>query len=443
MCRFKGARLPAAQANNETLSHELNTRMSQTTRTPYQLRFGLNQVWELPACEQVQSYLEAPANAASTSTPPTPLSTQVADALRNPIEFPSMDQLTVSGDIVAFAIDPLLPNAIELVPEVVQWFVDQGTSPANMRIVYAGNAPKCANPLQEKLEKLLGGDLEFSIHDPTDTEVLAYVAANEAAEPIYINRTLVDADVVVPIRGCRPVGAIDDWGPHALYPLLTDQNSQQRFHSPESLWDEDSNALRTHWSNEAANWAGWLTQIVAVPSNPGIVSDVFAGLCEPVHRASQRRFAEAWSTPVQEASLTVALLDGNEEHQDWLGLARALHNADRVTADGGNIVVCTEISKPLGKALRSLRASAGSDEGLEESLQKAPTEDSLAASLIHRMKEAKHMYLVSQLATETVESIGLGVIKDVSELQHLVAQHDSVNLVSSIQQRHFALPENQ
>jgi nickel-dependent lactate racemase len=411
--------------------------MSETTKTSYELRFGSNKIWELPASEQIQSYLGVPASAEATDSLTAPLSTRVDKALRNPIEFPSMDQLTVSGDIVAFAIDPLLPNPIELVPEIIQWFAEQGTSPANMRVVYAGDSSGCATRLRQRLVELLGSDLEFAIHDPNETEALAYVAADEAAEPIYINRTLVDADVVVPIRSCRPAGSIDDWGPHALYPLLTDQKTRQRFLSPESLWDKDSHGLRIKWCDEAANWAGWLTQILALPSIPGAISAVFAGLCQPVHHASQSQFAETWETPIHEASLTIALLDGNEEHQDWLGLARALRNADRVTADGGNIVVCTEISTPLGKALRSLRASAGNADELEQSLNKTPSADSLAASLIHRIKETKHMYLVSQLKSDTVESIGLGAIENSSQLQHLVAQHDSVNLVSSIQHRHF------
>lgn len=411
--------------------------MSETTKTSYQLRFGLNQVWELAADAQIQSYLDAPTTAATQDAADDALPTRVAEALTNPIEFPSMDQLTVSGDIVAFAVDPLLPNPGELVPAIIRWFAENGTSPSNMRVVYAGTSPDCASLLSDRLQDAVGEDLDFAIHDPTDSEGLAYVAANEAAEPIYINRTLVDADVVVPIRGCRPAGAVDDWGPHSLYPLLTDKKSQERFYSPEALWDEDADALRTHWSNEAASWAGWLTQIVSLPTRPGCVPGLYAGLCEPVHSASQRGFEELWSTAIQQTSLTVALLDGNEEHQDWMGLARALRNADLATADGGNIVVCTDISSPIGKALRSLRASAGSDDDIEKSLSSSPTSDSLAASLIHRIKETKHIYLASQLAADTVESIGLGVIENSAELQHLVAQHDSVNLISSIQQRHF------
>ena len=51
--------------------------------------------------------------------------------------------------------------------------------------------------------ELAGREFPYQIHDGEDDKKVSYLVANEAGDPVYLNRLLVDADVVLPLDVLR------------------------------------------------------------------------------------------------------------------------------------------------------------------------------------------------------------------------------------------------
>lgn len=404
-----------------------------TTSSSICLEFGLDQRWEIENASKAQSFLEP------NIAPAEDLASLVDEALSSPVEFPSLDQAVVPGDTVVFPVDSVIPDIENLVPKVLQWFVKRGCSPSNMAVVLAGNQPELASQLSFSIKENIGEEISVHIHDPDDSDEIAYVAANDDANPIYMNRTLVDADVVIPIICCRATSALDYFGAYGLYPLLSDRETRGAFYRLGKLSDPSAHKKLNHWADEAARWAGFMVEIQVIPAGKNRVAAIYSGLTEPLEKVCEQAMDSAWKTQIHLSELTIALLDGGQVQQNWLGIARALHAADRCTDDHGAIVICTQAKETIGKSLSRLRKNLDSAEDLTKKLNKDTSDDAIAASLVHQATTNKHVYLVSNMRSDTLESLGIGSVKEASQLAHLIDQFDSTTILGSAQHRHIVL----
>lgn len=405
-----------------------------TTSHSIALEFGLDTRWEIDGSKGIDCHLEPAVQ------PCSDLAEAIDQALSNPVDFPSLDQATVPGDTLVFPVDVVVPNLAECVPLILKWFVDHGTSPHNISIVLAGGSvPGVAAELSANIESTLGESVTIEMHDPDDEDGVAYVAANQDADPIYMNRRLVDADVVIPITCCRSTTSLDYLGAYSIYPLLSDRTTRGAFYRFGQLADKKSHERLTQWADQAARWAGFMVEIQVLPAGRNQIAAVLAGATEPLEAECTVQMNNAWETPVQQSDLTIALLDGGEAQQNWLGISRALHAAQRCTNEHGAIVVCTQAKETLGKSIRRLKdAEAGSQE-LEKKLAKDTSDDAIAASLMNHIITDKHVYLVSEMRVDTLESLGVGSISQPSELEHLIDQFATTTVLGSAQHRHIVL----
>ncbi|MCR9293323.1 MAG: lactate racemase domain-containing protein [bacterium] len=392
------------------------------------LPFGYDTTWRIHSDQRIASFLDSACESDCN------LDLAIPDALSGPIQFPSLDQAIVPGDQVVFPVDPSLPALLEVVPRVLEWFAARGTSPENMCVVVADNQSQAADRLSAAMADRKLGGVRVELHDPDDQNHVAYVAANSDAEPIYMNRTLVDADVAIPVTCCRPATALDYLGAYGIYPLLSDRSTRGAFYRLSKLDDPNAHSRLTSWADQAARWAGFMVEIQVVPAGKDRVAAVLSGLTEPLEEASRELMSKIWSTRTPPADLTIALLDG-EAYQNWLGIARALHSANRCTHHRGAIVLCTQARESLGRSLGRLRNSQSTSSGLAEKISRDVTDDAIAASLVHQTTMDKHVYLVSNMQSPTIESLGMGVIEREQELQHLVDQFDSTLILGSVQHR--------
>ena len=63
----------------------------------------------------------------------------------------------------------------------------------------------------------------MAVHDPVDRVQLSYLAASTEAKPIYVNRALSDADLVIPIGCLHPEGALGYFGVYSgIFPAFSD-----------------------------------------------------------------------------------------------------------------------------------------------------------------------------------------------------------------------------
>ncbi len=393
------------------------------------IRVGKNSSWIVPEDQAIASIR-------ATQRPVNDLSAAINSALSNPLDFPPLDQALVPGDQLVLVVDPHVPALAELISGIVRWFVQQGTPASNIRVVLAADGSWPVDQLASEIERLAQLSICVEGHDLDDAEKIAYVAANEASDAIYLNRVVVDADVVIPITCARPQSSLDYFGSFGLFPLLSNRATRGEFYQLPRLEEPTAHAALQSWADQAAWWVGVLVGIQVIPSADGGVAKVLAGQLPALEEAVQLLMADVWgSTDCSGSELVVSVLDGNANSQSWLTVARVLHSALRWVTPRGSIVIASDLNATIGKGLGRLKDPHHSPEAIAKKLASDNSDDALAAAVILSAIHSHHVYLISQMRHETVENLGLGVITDAAQLAHLVSQHTSCTIIEAAQHR--------
>lgn len=360
------------------------------------------------------------------------LADAVTAAIREPIGFPSLDTAVVPGDSLVFALDPSVPKLPIILAAAIKWFTERGASLNNLSAVVAMPGVAAAEEIRAHLEKA-GINIDVQAHDADDAEQLAYLAANESSDAIYLNRRLVDADVVIPITCARHDSSLDGLGTFAVFPLLSDRKTLGRFYSFEKLRTDDKRQTLRDWSEQASWWLGVLASMQVIPAARGEVAQVLCGTAEQLHESTQTALASRPAPSAELVDAVVALIDGPQYQQSWLSVARAIFSAARHVRPGGSIVVCSELNTPAGPGLKKLRQTDKAADELAKQLQSSDFDDSIAASVILEATADCHVFLASGLRKDIVESLRMGVVESEEQLSRLVASLQSCLVLGAAQ----------
>ena len=357
----------------------------------------------------------------------------MAAALVEPLGMPALSHCVVSGDHVTLALDHGLPQAPALVAGVVSTLLEAGIEPGNIAILQTiDDAQASADDPREALAADVAEKIELITHDPADKDELRYLASTREGRPIYLNRRIHGADLVLPI-GCLRVDAAPGYhGIHGgLYPTFSDERARRRFRVPSV---KKSKARSRRQEAEEVAWLLGLTMTIqVVPAADGQVLHILAGNVSEVLRQGRRLCKHAWGNSVPcRASLVVAAIDGGPRQQTWENVARALAAARRVVADGGAIAICTDLMDAPGPALRQLVNEADRDAALRE-IRKHRMIDVIPATELVRTMDCASVYLLSRLQSEQVEPLGVAPVANIGELMRLSSRYPSCILLSSAQ----------
>lgn len=360
------------------------------------------------------------------------LKAAVDTALQSPLDFPSVEQAIVPGDRVVLAVDPSVPRMAEVVEQILSYFQRSGFSSKQFTVVVAGHMQADA----AALAKLVPDDVEIELHDADDQTKVAYVAANKQGEPIYMNRSLVDADVVIPVMCARGRTAIDYEGAYGVFPLLTDRRTRGQFYSLRQLANPTEHERLTAWADEAAWWVGLLVAVQVVPAPDGGIARVLAGSPQPLEAAVQEAMKQVWHSSVDRTyDAVIALIDGGPAQQTWDSVARVLASATPLVSPDGALIVCTELSQRPGPALRKLKNTSRSEDSLAKQLSSDASDDALAAAVLLESLDTSHVYLLSDLPREVVEALGMSAIQNLQQAENVIHQRGSCLVIGSAQHR--------
>jgi len=223
-----------------------------------------------------------------SSAPACDVSELVRRALAEPVGIPALAKCVTPSDQIVVALEEGVPNGDLVAAAVLEYLIDAGVAPDGISVLRsAGDAERRANnPLPH-----LAGGLQHRIrlidHDSKSRRALAFLATTRSGAPIWLNRALTDADMVVPI-GCVHGRAVPGhFGLHgAIYPTFADAETQARFRSPRTL---GSRGRHRRSFVDAVEEVGWLLGIAftvqIVPGACDAVQQVVAGLPgEPIRR---------------------------------------------------------------------------------------------------------------------------------------------------------------
>ena len=402
---------------------------------PYPMKIALNYGAAEPASlELTGDFLAAGCQAGPTECIGDPTAA-IAAAAANPLEFPPLIKAVVPGDRIVIALDDDLPHVAQLVAGIVENLLSGETEPEQIAILRpyrpggaAGDDPTTLLPAPWR------DRIEIEVHDPTDRNHLSYVAASKEAKPVYFNRTLADADVVLPISTVRlrPLAGQSE-GHTGLFPQYSDEETRNRFAAPSSSEFEVHQRRRGEEADEAAWLLGVQLGVQVVPGPAGEVLHIVAGELKVAGLEADRLSQAAWDIELpHRAPLVVAAIDGPAANHGWPQFTRALQAAARCVEDDGTIVICSQLAEPPGAALKGLVQSASPHELLAE-VRRSRASDAATAALLARTLLNQRVFLLSQLPEETVEELGMGHLAGPPELARLCGQFQSGIVLASAQ----------
>jgi lactate racemase len=351
-----------------------------------------------------------------------------AEALEAPVEFPALRQAVVPGDRVVLALEPGVPNPLPLINEVVRLLAQAGIDRANITLLRTLSDRQPVDPFATPPE-----GISLAAHDPRDKKHLAYLAASSSGDPIYLNRLLCEADMVVSIGLGRCLEQPGHGPPGGVFPTFSDTAALQRFATPAVGDDWAKAAIRWQAETHEASWlAGVQFRVEVVPGVDDDVLHVVAGASEPVAARARSLWRSAWAYPRGErAELVVAAISGAGQ-QTWANVGRALGAALDLVDEGGAIVLCTELAIPPERGVRLLAELDDADENAHR-LAHRRTRDAFAAAEIAVGLAQGPVYLLSQLEATTVEALGLAPIEQPSQIARLVERHRTCAFLAGAQ----------
>ncbi|MEX0677296.1 MAG: lactate racemase domain-containing protein [Pirellulales bacterium] len=330
----------------------------------------------------------------------------VMGALAEPLDFPPLVQACLPGDKVVLALDRGVPGAAAIVRQTVEVLLGGGVGAADITLVCAPAGSAGPDPLGE-LPAAVRKSVACRVHDPRNRPSLSYLAAAADGRPIYVNRAIHDADLVIPIGVLRLADSLGYHGAKsALFPAFSDAESLERFRSPKAAGLDERNRLRKQ-ADEVSWLLGVRFTIQVVPGATGEILHVLAGDLDAVSREGSRLCDAAWSYAVPErASLVVAAIEGDAAEQTWENVGRALAAASHALAEDGAVVICSELAEPFSPALQRIVGADDLDDALHEIARERLSDALVAAELVRALKRGR-VYLVSRLDDESVEELGV------------------------------------
>jgi len=361
-------------------------------------------------------------------------------ALREPLDYPSLQQVVVADDHVVLALEEGFVQPAAVVAGVVLELVAAGLDPEQITVLRTKADAELSRALPTRdLPPELRDQVRVIVHDPADRQHLALLNISASDEGIYLSREMVEADVVIPLSVAKARRASGYWGIYgALFPTYADEATQQRFCSPKTSMKPSQRKLRRAEVREA----GWLlgsSLVVQVVPGPGeTLLHVVAGEVHSVEKRARELFEAVWHFDVaQRARLVVATMPGDRQQQTWANVARLLRAASRVVEDNGTIAICCDVRSKPGPSLRKLARSPSLEEA-RRAIQQDSSPDALTAAQFVRTLQHAQVFMLSGLEEDVVQSLGLGYVASPDEVVRLASRHKQDCLL--LQNAHQAAP---
>lgn len=348
-------------------------------------------------------------------------------AVEQPHGYPPLRQIVVPGDQVAIALDAGLPHSAGLIGVLIEVLNGAGVDRESIRVV---------SPV--------GAAEGVEVHDPSSREKLAYLSTTAGGRRLYFNRTVADADVVLPIGMLRYDPLVGRHGPWSLlFPGLSDQESAESYRR---AWREEPHdqAVPIPHLDEAME-ASWLLgsqlQIGVVPGVRGPAGFV-VGVMESVRDQGAEVLDRLWGfQPEARAELVVAGIGRPGVPSTIDELAAGLETASRLVQHGGRIVALAPVREAIGPALQRLIAAGDAITSSGVLSGHETDRDSVAGRRLSRVLGWADVYLLSGLDREVVEDLSMVPVDRVEDVQRLVGRAASCTFVSQAELTRGFVPD--
>ena len=359
------------------------------------------------------------------------LGESLAQAAKSPIMYPPLADSVFAGDSVAIVVQDDLPEARRIVEVMIAYLAELNVAANDVTIVMGKRMADALEvdpavyrmpeetkdeqpPVQFPLEFGFN-QINCQVHDAENDAGLAYLNANDDGDPVYVNRLLVDADVVIPIGFVEP--GDDSRQTDCVYPNFSGSGAQERF----SKTDVSSLACRSEIAL-ANDMLGSFFVIQLVTGPGGGVAGLFCGERLRTTKAARERANQLWKFGCSEdAGVVVATIESDAKQQTWSDVTEAILTASQVIKGEGPIIVVSELSaKPSRKIRQALQAQF--DDGPEK-------KSSVKLRSLAGVVAERSVFLKSNLTPAEVEDLGLGHLDSVDQINRVAETFESGVLI--------------
>jgi Lactate racemase N-terminal domain len=350
---------------------------------------------------------------------------RILSAIESPIGFPPLRQAVVPGDRVAIPLDPNLSDAAPVLAAVCETLQGAGVDASDIQVL-AANSPLVG------WDKAVPTGVSWAVHDPYDRVQLAYLANSPQGRRIYLNRSLTDADCVIPIGRLGFDSVFGYAGPWSvIFPGLSDTETLRSLRSHASDAPPDRTIPRATLV-ESAN-VSWLlgSQFqLGILEGVGGIAQVFAGLDSAVRDAAALAVDQAWAyRSERRAELVVVGIGRPGVPVGVADLAEGLTTGTRLVQHGGKIVALSRAGGPIGPAVQRLTQTDEPKLGMALLKGLEGEDDYLAARQLARALAWADIYLLSALSEDDVDGLGMIAISRPEEAGRLAAKSGSCMFV--------------
>ena len=372
------------------------------------------------------------------------VATAVAAVLAEPLNYPPLARGTTAGDRIVLAVEAGVPQAGTIAAATIDYLARNGVELDGITLLCAPTeGPAPIDELRRGWSAAWKNRVKVLVHDPDDARQLVYLARDSLGEPVFLNRAVTDADVVLPIGTLCDDRTAGYFGVHAgLFPTFSSHKALEPFRVLEAFRERGKHRSRLLAEVEQVAWLlGIAFTIQVVPGGGEQVLHVLAG--EPAAVCNQGRalYRTAWNGNIDSrAALIVAGIEGGPGQQTWLNFARALAAAIPLVEEGGAIALCCELNTAPGPALQSL-CDADSPQDTLLRIRKRRFADLLPAAQLARALESNRVFLLSGLDPSLVEQLSMVPLAGADELMRLVSRHRSCIVLANAPQTAVQLRE--
>lgn len=323
---------------------------------------------------------------------------QLSSAVRAPLDSAPLSESVYPGDTVAISVGPGIPQAHDWLAALAANLIELGIRPADIS-VFGLRCPPATGSEAEPFS-----ELNWVEHQADDPQSLAMVGVSRHDQPIYVNRWLAEADVVVPLVLINSEEALTLAG--SIYPSLSSADTQERLQQlePEQLEE----------SIEAENLVCPFLMIGILPAPSGQGAEVVAGRRAAVQSHARQRLRDLWTTRSAQHPAVLATIEATTSVGLWERLRHALQNALTLAHPQAPIVLL--IADPLATANFSL--------GQSNKKRSAPRRRFL--ELVEEVTRTRPVFLASGLEGSEVEDCGLGAISRWEDLHRILDRSPAV-----------------
>jgi nickel-dependent lactate racemase len=363
--------------------------------------------------------------AAPRGTEPGELAAAIDAALSAPLGFPPLAQAVTPGDKVALALAAGVPQQGMVVSRIVRALLAASVAAGDITVLCEGQAGfDAATMLALELPADLEGLIAIKNHDSANCDAHSYLAASTDARPLYINRLLHEADLVIPIGRAQTPRSPGYFGSSStIFPAFMNQATVEKVRAQTLKRRIATSELRKQARELAWLLGAGLVVLVAPARGDGVLS-VLCGDAAAVDRAAEQVCAGqlCFAAPAR-VSLVIATICGPSRQQSWQNVAQALWAARQVVADRGGIALCTELEQEPGPALQQLIGQEDLETALREA-KRGKTPDARAAVELIRARRHGPVFFLSRLDDELVENLGMAPVAE-HQVANLAARFDS------------------